>query len=169
MMMRIPPYYKQAGWQRFFAGIIIGILIGWFFFLYEFGAVQEKLVTQIKKQESTIEAQKETIEILRSDQDELNKENLKKLTIQEVKVYFKNDKDLKLSELSTHELRIQIENELKAVKNKNIETISNTKELLFQAIENRDYEINDKSYQVTIDGYAIYTTLEIFVVIRLAD
>ncbi|OIJ18583.1 hypothetical protein BKP45_11800 [Anaerobacillus alkalidiazotrophicus] len=167
--MRIPPYYKKTGWQRFFAGIIIGILIGWFFFIYEFGAVQEKLVTEIKKQESTINAQVETIEILRSDQDELNKENLKKLTIQEVKVYFINDKDLKLSELSIHEFRLQIENELKAVKNKNIESVANTKELLIQAIENRDFNINEKSYRVTIKGWSIYTTLELFVEIRLAE
>ncbi|OIJ12590.1 hypothetical protein BKP37_13270 [Anaerobacillus alkalilacustris] len=167
--MRIPPYYKKTGWQRFFSGIIIGILIGWFFFIYEFGAVQEKLVTEIKKQESTINAQKETIEILRSDQDELNKENLKKLTIQEVKVYFINDKDLKLSELSVHEFRLQIENELKAVKNKNIELVANTKELLIQAIENRDFIINEKRYRVTIKGWSIYTTLELFVEIRLAE
>lgn len=168
-MMRVPPHYKQAGWQRFFAGIIIGMLIGWFFFIYEFGNVQEKLVTEIKKQESTIKEQKESIEILRSDQDALNKENLKKLTIQEVKVYFKNDKDLKLSELSTHELRSAIENELKAVKNKNIETVANAKELLFQTIENTIFIVNEKKYQVTIKELYLFTKLELFVEIKIAN
>ncbi len=167
--MRIPPYYRRPGWQRFFAGMVIGMLIGWFFFIYQFGIVQEKLVNEIKKQEVTIKDQKDTIDILRSDQDELNKENQKKLTIQEVKIYFKNDKDLKLSELSIHELRSAVENELKAVKNKNIETVANTKELLFQTLENTTYEINDKRYQVTVKELYLFTTLEVFVEIRLAQ
>lgn len=167
--MRIPPYYKKPGWQRFFSGIIIGMLIGWFFFIYQFGIVQEKLVNQIKKQEITIKEQRDDIEILRSDQDELNKENQKKLTIQEIKVYFKNDKELKLSELSLHELRSKVENELKSVKNKNIETVATTRELLYQMIENTTYVINDKRYQVTVKDVWVYTTLEIFVDIRIAD
>ncbi|WNF36043.1 hypothetical protein RJD24_16540 [Bacillaceae bacterium IKA-2] len=168
-MMRIPPHYKRAGWQRFFAGIIIGMIFGWFFFIYEFGIVQEKLVTEIKKQESTIKDQLDTIEILRSDQDEVNKDNLKKLTVQEVKVYFKNNKDLKLSELSIHELRSAIENELKSVKSKNIETIASSKYLLFQTIENKTFVINNKRYQVTIKELYLFTTLELFVVIHLAE
>ncbi|OIJ11013.1 hypothetical protein BKP35_12735 [Anaerobacillus arseniciselenatis] len=167
--MRIPPYYKKPGWQRFFSGMIIGMLIGWFFFIYQFGIVQEKLVNEIKKQEITINDQKDTIEILRSDQDELNKENQRKLTIQEIKVYFKNDKELKLSELSIHELRSKVENELKAIKNKNIETVANTKELLYQTLENTTYEVNDKKYQVTVKDVWAYTTLEVFVEIRLAN
>lgn len=168
-MMRIPPHYMRSRWQRFFAGMIIGMIFGWGFFLYEFGTVQEKLVTQIKKHESTIKDQKQSIEILRSDQDEMNKDNLKKLTVQEVKVYFKNDKDLKLSELSIHELRSAIENELKSVKSKNIETIANSKDLLFQTLENKTFVINDKRYQVSVKELYLFTTLEIFFVIRLAE
>lgn len=169
-MMRIPPpYYQRAGWQRFFAGMLIGMLIGWFFFIYEFGIVQEKLVTEIKKQESTIKDQKQTIEILRSDHDEINKENLKKLTVQELKVYFKNDKDLKLSELSIHELRSAIENELKGVLSKNIETVANSKDLLFQTVENKIFVINKKRYQVTVKELYLFTTLELFCTIRIAD
>ncbi|RXI98752.1 hypothetical protein DS745_19640 [Anaerobacillus alkaliphilus] len=167
--MRIPPYYKQAGWQRFFAGVIIGMIIGWFFFIYEFGEVQEKLVTKIKMQEATIKNQKDTIEILRSDKDELNKENQKKLTVQEVKVYFKNDKAFRLSELSTHDLRSQIEKELSAVLNRNIESVAESKDLLYQSIENKVFEVNDKRYHVVVRDFVLYTKLQVFVEIRLAD
>ncbi|UTW68875.1 hypothetical protein KHA80_16285 [Anaerobacillus sp. HL2] len=62
-----------------------------------------------------------------------------------MKVYFKNDKDLKLSELSTHELRSAIENELTTVKNKNIETVANAKNYYFQTIENTIFTVNDKN------------------------
>ncbi len=167
--MRIPPFYKQAGWQRFFAGVIIGMLIGWFFFIYEFGEVQEKLVTKIRMQEATIKNQKDTIEILRSDKDELNKENQKKLTVQEVKVYFKNDKLFKLSELSTHDLRSQIEKELSAVLNRNIESVAESKDLLYQSIENKVFEVNEKRYHVIVRDFVLYTKLQVFVEIRLAD
>lgn len=168
-MMRIPPYYRKPGWQRFFAGIIIGMVIGWFFFIYQFGTVQEKLVTEIKMQETTIKEQKRNIEILRSDKDELNKENQKKLTVQEVKIYFKNDKALKLSELSLHELRSQIEHELTPIMNKPIETVSNASDLLHQTIQNKTYTVNDKRYHVIIKEVHLYTTLQLFVEIRLAD
>lgn len=167
--MRIPPYYRQAGWQRFFSGIIIGMIIGWFFFIYQFGSIQEKLVTEIKMQQAIIKDQKRDIEVLRSDKDELNKENQKKLTVQEVKVYFKNDKELKLSELSLYELRSQIENELTPVKNKNIEAVANARELLYQTIQNKTYTVNEKRYHVIVKELHLYTTLEIFVEIRLAD
>ncbi|MCT8137390.1 hypothetical protein H1D32_06295 [Anaerobacillus sp. CMMVII] len=167
--MRIPPYYRKPSWQRFFAGLIIGIIIGWFFFIYQFGNIQEKLVTEIKVQEAIIDDQKRNIEILRSDKDELNKENQKKLTVQEVKVYFKNDKALKLSELSIYELRSQIENELTPVINKNIETVSNTSELLQQTIQNKTFTVNEKKYHVIIRELHLYTTLELFVEIRLAN
>lgn len=168
-MVRIPPYYQKPGWQRFFAGVIIGSIIGWFFFIYEFGEVQEKLVTKIKMQEATIDEQKRAIEILRSDKDELNKENQKKLTVQEVKVYFKNDKALKLSELSIYELRSAIEKELTPIINKNIETVANTKDLLYQSVENKVFEVNDKRYRVIVKETIIFTKLELFVEIRLAN
>lgn len=166
--MRIPPYYKKPGWQRFFAGMILGFIFGWFFFIYEFGSVQERLVTEIKKQEAIIKDQKNNIEILRSDKDELNKENKKKLTVQEVKVYFKNEKALKLSELSIYELRSQIEAELTPIINKNIETVTNTKDLLFQTIQNKTYLVNEKRYHVIVRELYLHTTLELFVEIRLA-
>ncbi len=35
--MYIPNYKKHRGWLRFFAGILIGALIGWGFFLAEYG------------------------------------------------------------------------------------------------------------------------------------
>ncbi len=166
-MVHFPPYYRRPGWQRFFAGVILGMFIGWLFFLYQFGAVHEKLVVEIKKQQAIIQKHETTINILQSDQNERNEENKKKLTVQEVKVYFQNDHAVKLNELTLHELRSAIENELKSVKNKNIETVSNSKDLLKQTIENKTFVINEKKYQITINELHLYTTLEIYVNIIL--
>lgn len=166
-MMRIPPYYKQAGWQRFFAGVILGMLIGWLFFLYQFGAVHEKLVVEIKKQQSVIKKHETNIEILQSDQKERNEENKKKLTVQDVKVYFKNEQAVKLNELTLHELRSAIENEIKSIKNTNIENVANSKDLLIQTIENKLFIINDKKLQVTVKELYLFTTLELYVEILL--
>lgn len=52
--MRIPPYYRNSHWQRFFAGMAIGGIISWFIFLYIFGEWQEKYSMEISKQEETI-------------------------------------------------------------------------------------------------------------------
>ncbi|MFC5712767.1 sporulation membrane protein YtrI [Thalassorhabdus alkalitolerans] len=159
--MRIPPYYKHPGWQRLFAGFVIGALFGWGFFLYEFGAIHEKLIIDLKKQQLTIEAQQETIEMLRSEEKKLNEENEKKLTIQEILVYFTNEEKIRLSELTLHELRQQIENELKGIKNSDIESVVTNKELMIKTIENKEFLVGEHLYHVKVEQIYMYTTLEL--------
>lgn len=166
-MMRIPPYYKQASWQRFFAGVVIGMLIGWFFFIYLFGNAYDRLIIDYKKQEATIKEQEEKIQFLRSDQEEKNKENERKLTIQEIKVFFNNEKDLKLNELTLHELRSSIESELTAIRKQNIATVASSRHLLIQTLENKIFTVNDKKYQIIVKELYLFTTLELYVDIQI--
>ncbi len=44
--MHIPPYYKRPSFQRFFAGICIGTIIGYLIFIYMFGELQEKWIEE---------------------------------------------------------------------------------------------------------------------------
>ncbi|MBB5172732.1 sporulation membrane protein YtrI [Texcoconibacillus texcoconensis] len=161
--MRIPPFYNDSTWQRFFAGIVVGMIIGWLFFLYNFGNVHEKLVLEINKQKSTIENQEETIDILQRDQEEINEEAKKNLTVQDIKITVVNEEDIKLSELTLHELKANVEHELEIVRNKNIETVANTKELLLKAVENKTFVVNENRYKLNIEQLFLFTTLEIFV------
>lgn len=167
--MRIPPYYRRPGWQRFFAGIMMGALGGWAFFLFQFGAVHEELVIEINKQRIQIEDQKEQIDILRSEEKKRNEENEKKLTIQETKINFTNEKKLRLNELALYELKQQVDDEVKFLKNKNIESVVEGKELIKKAIENKTYKIGDNEYRLHIEEMYIYTSLELHIKINLRD
>ena len=46
--MRVPPYARDPGWQRFFAGAAIGAIVSWIVFSQIFGILQEKQVRQLK-------------------------------------------------------------------------------------------------------------------------
>ena len=164
--MRIPPYYKRPGWQRFFAGVIIGMIIGWTFFIYNFGMVHEKLVTEIKKQQSTIEAQMKTIDVLRSDQKKLNEENEKRLTIQDIEIYFTNERNMKITELTVYELKQQALGELEFIKNKDIATIAKTRDLMIKTIENKVFLVEDNKFQLKLAELYLYTTLELYMKIE---
>ncbi len=62
VIVRIPPFYERTSWRRFFAGVIIGVLIGWFFFIYQYGQVYEGLMMRISKQETVIDNQQKRID-----------------------------------------------------------------------------------------------------------
>ncbi|MGO4888698.1 sporulation membrane protein YtrI [Anaerobacillus sp. MEB173] len=164
--MRVPPYYQRPGWQRFFAGVVIGMLIGWLFFLYNFGTVHEKLINQIKMQQLEIDELNRDIEILLSDKEKLNKENQKKLTIQKIDVSFTNEKQLKLNELTLYELRKLAEDELSFLINNDIESASKTKEAMIRTIENKTFIIGDHHYQLKVEQLYLFTTLELYMKIK---
>ncbi|MFZ4450653.1 sporulation membrane protein YtrI [Salibacterium aidingense] len=159
--MRIPPYYRRPGWQRFFAGVVIGGLVGWAFFLFQFGDVHEELVIEINKQRLQIEEQEEQIEVLRSEERKRNEENEQKLTIQEIDLQFTNEEKAKLNELALYELKQQAEGEVKFLNGKNIESVVEGKDLIKKAVENKVYDVGDKEYRLDIVEMHIYSTLEL--------
>ncbi|SDZ54678.1 hypothetical protein SAMN05421736_116115 [Evansella caseinilytica] len=167
--MRIPPLYQDKSWQRFFAGFIIGMLIGWLFFLYHFGMVHEKLIMEIKEQQTTITNQEDRIENLTKEQDQKNEEMKKSLTVQEITITFTNEKEVKLSELTLQELRGSIEGELELIRNKNIETVASSKELLLKSVENKVFIIGDKKYRLIIEQLILFTELEMYLRIESAE
>ena len=167
--MRIPPPYHDKSWQRFLAGFFLGLIFGWVFFLYHFGHVHEKLIMEINKQKITIASLEETIETLKENQDEHSEQLKKHITVQDVLITFFNEKDVKLSELTLHELRSSVENDLDAIRTKNIEEVSNSEELLIKAVENRRYVIGDKRYRLMVNRLVIYTTLKLNLRIEVAD
>ncbi|MBM7096456.1 MULTISPECIES: sporulation membrane protein YtrI [Alteribacter] len=167
--MRVPPFYHDKSWQRFFAGVILGMLIGWLFFLYNFGYVHEHLRMEIGKQRSLIESHEKTIEILRKDSDEQNKQLQQMLTVQEIKINFLNESEVNLSELTLFELKGAVESELELVRNKSLENVHLSKEVLKKAIENKRYGINEKYYQLKIENTTIYSVLELDISIHAAE
>ncbi|MDG5786988.1 hypothetical protein QA612_05745 [Evansella sp. AB-P1] len=167
--MRIPPFYHEKSWQRFFVGFILGMIFGWVFFLYHFGLVHDKLIMDINELKTTIVKQENTIETLRKEDNERNEEMKKNLTVQDIKIEFTNEDDVNLSELALHELRGAVENLLESVRNQNIETVAISKDFLESTVENKTFGINDKEYQLRMEKLILFTTIEMNLRIETAE
>nr|WP_309099682.1 sporulation membrane protein YtrI [Fredinandcohnia onubensis] len=169
LIMRVPPYHQKPGWQRFFAGVAIGALISWFVFLFQFGVLQEDQIQLITKQESKIKNLEDDKDILIDDIKKLNSENKNKLKIQDFNVEFANRKKVELSSLDLHHMKTAVIEDLNTLIGQDIQTLSKNKDLLFRTIENRNYELGDKTYKLKIHTVFVDTTLEISLNIELVN
>lgn len=165
--MRMPPYFSRPAWQRFFAGMAIGGIISWFFFLYIFGEWNEKYSKEIKKQREEIADLKNDIKIWQEDYKELNKLNSQKLIVQEIKVKIQNSDKYKLDSFSVFEIEDEIKEDIKMMSAKDIETVFNSSDLIVRTIENKVFKVNDKRFRAEVKQMKIYTTLSIKVNIML--
>ncbi|MBD8068960.1 sporulation membrane protein YtrI [Bacillus sp. PS06] len=167
--MRIPPFYQRASWQRFFGGIVIGALISWFVFIFQYGVFQEKQVKIITKQQDRITNLEQNLETLMENNSKLNEENKSKLKIQDFKVQLVDAEKFNLAPLQIHKITDDVLKELNHLIAMDIESLTKNKELLRKAIENKPYEIDDKIYKLQL--YAVYfdTTLELSLKITLAN
>ncbi|SDB83420.1 sporulation membrane protein YtrI [Shouchella lonarensis] len=159
--MLVPRYKKHRGWLRFFAGIALGIFIGWGFFVTEYGASYDQFSTDLSRQESEISFLKQENTRLIEDIRLQNEENANKLVIQKVSVSIINSDKHRLSQLHLYELKQQVLQELVELQGVNIETIEHVKDVLRGAIENKTYEVNGTKYTLVMRSVYVYTTLQI--------
>ncbi|MDQ0270103.1 sporulation membrane protein YtrI [Cytobacillus purgationiresistens] len=169
--MRIPPYYRKPSWQRFFAGMAIGAVISWCIFVYIYGEWQEKYSLEIRSQKDTIEELTDEKKIWQEEFKKLNKENQKLLTVQEIIVKITNDDEAvskyKLDLYSLYETEDKVREDISMMIAKDINTVSQSSELIKRIIENKTHQLNGKRYRVKIKSMVIYTTLTIKVEIML--
>ncbi|MEH7379675.1 sporulation membrane protein YtrI [Bacillus sp. JJ1533] len=166
-LMRVPPYYQKPGWQRFFAGVVIGALISWIVFLFQFGVLQDNQIKKITQQEDEIKDLQKSKEILIEDAKKVNEDNKNKLKIQDFEVTFANRKKVELSSLDLHHIKTAVIEDLNTLIGHDIQTLSKNRELLYKTIENRDFEVNDKTYKLKVHSVFVDTTLEISLTIEL--
>lgn len=165
--MRIPPYYHRPEWQRFLAGMAIGGIISWFIFLYIFGEWQEKYSKQIKKQKEDIADLENDKKIWQEEFKLLNKMNQQKLTVQEINIKIKNSDKYKLDLFSVYELEDDLNEDIKTMKAKDLETVYKSRDLIKKIIENKVLKVNEKRFRAEVKEMVIYTTLSIQVEIML--
>jgi hypothetical protein len=163
--MRVPPYYRKPGWQVFFAGAAIGAVISWLIFLYMFGIQQENQFKKIDQQQDLIHQLKREISIWEEDNEKLNEQNEKKLTIQEIRVSVINDKINNLDHLSIAQAEDSIKGDLAILISKDVETVFKGKSLLKKSIENKILEINKKRYKLAVTEIFFYT--DMYIEVRL--
>jgi len=162
--MRIPPLYRDPTWQRFFAGCAIGIIIGFCYFILLHGIAQERQIDKILEQETIIENLKKDIQTLREDNEKENEELAKQLTVQDVKVTIDKGK-FSLNHLIKLDLENAISSQLNILVNKNIESVADQHQLIFQAVEGHTYSVEDKAYSFKVKSLVIYSTVKITVLL----
>ncbi|WP_153123948.1 sporulation membrane protein YtrI [Peribacillus tepidiphilus] len=164
--MRIPPYYKNPLWQRFFSGVALGTIISWVVFLYLYGNMQERQAQLIHAQREEIKDLNLKNEVWENEYKALNEQNEQKLTVQDISVHITNDKIYNLDPLSVTEAQEAIKDDLSSLIAKDIETVYKGKDLLQKSIENKIIEINKKRYRIIVSEIMFFTTLTIEVKIR---
>lgn len=159
--MRVPPYHQVRGWRRFFAGAVIGGMIGWLVFLYMFGVMQEKQIQKIMDQRKAIKYMEKKLEIWEADYQKLNEETEKKLKIQEIQITILNGGTYNLDHLSIAEAEDAIRVDLASLIAKDVETIYNGRSLLKKSIENKILDINKRRYKLDVAEIFFYTNMKI--------
>jgi hypothetical protein len=159
--VRIPPYYRQPSWQRFFAGMVIGGAISWCIFIYIFGVWQEKHTALIDKQSEEIVDLMEEKKIWQEEYKEINKRTIEQLTIQKINIKITNWEKYKLDLLSVSEIEDSVKDDISLMIAKDIETVYKSKELIKKIIQNKPVKINDKRYKLKVREMVIFTTLSI--------
>ncbi|RYL93791.1 sporulation protein [Sporolactobacillus sp. THM7-4] len=154
--MRIPPYYKMPDWQRFLAGCVIGLLIGFSIFLFLYGTAQEKQINKIREQKAEIEILKEQKKILIESEERKNEDLEKKLTVQEIEIYIS---DHHMDEATKAELENAVADELHSIVNHSIESVADNRELIEKAIERKPLIVSDITYHFKVKSMVIFSTV----------
>ncbi|MBF0706260.1 MULTISPECIES: sporulation membrane protein YtrI [Bacillales] len=168
--MRVPQIYSRKGWQRFLAGLSVGVIFGWLFFLMLFGIMYEKQITTIKEQKIEISDLKTQNQTLLDDQVNYNNKEIEKtLLVKKIEVTFEKDNDLPLNSLTRHELKKEIQTELNDLLNKDLGAISRTRSFIIQSLENKTLMIDNIKYGFKVKQFILWTTVEVVLTIELVQ
>ena len=166
--MRVPPIYSRKGWQRFLAGLSVGIIFGWLFFLMLFGIMYEKQITTIKEQKIEIYDLKTQNQTLLDDKKSYDNNDIEKtLLVKNIQVSFEKDKDLPLNSLTQHELKKEIQNELNDLLNKDLGAVSRTRSFIIKSLENKTLTVDNIKYGFQVKEFVLWTTVEVVLTIEL--
>lgn len=166
--MRVPQVYTRKGWQKFLAGLSVGVIFGWLFFLMLFGIMYEKQITTIKEQKIKISDLKTQNRTLLDDEKNYDNEDIEKtLLIKGIVVTFDKEQDLSLNSLTKHELKKAVQDELNDLLNKDLGSVAHTRSFIIKSLENKTLLINDIEYGFEVKQMIVYTTVEVVLSIRL--
>ncbi|MEN1968234.1 sporulation membrane protein YtrI [Lentibacillus sp. N15] len=161
--MHIPPYHKQASWQRFFVGALIGGVVAYCVFAYMYNTMYERLLEYNQQLKSQVTELRNQNDALLEDKKDLDEKNKEKLTVESIEVTIANDQELKLSQLVVYQMEEIIKEEIKHVVGKEVSVVSESDQLLTGTIENKEFAIDDFSYHFTVTRLTIAKTIKISV------
>lgn len=162
--MRVPQNQQTPGFQRFIAGLILGMILGWVFFVALSGVAQDRQLTKIQEQKGAIEQLKGQLRTWQEDSAEKNKKLEQKLTVQEIQIDITNKQKADIGKLEISELKGEVQDQLSSTLLKqNIETVAANKKLVVQSVENKTYTIEKNKYRLKVKSLVIYSTIELTV------
>lgn len=164
--MRIPPYYHDPGWQRFFAGIVLGAIIGFAVFVFLNGVAQERQLQIIAQQKLQINELEKARRILMEEEEKQNEELEKKLTVQSITIKIDKNPKILLDGIKELEIKETILEQLLPLIGNDIESVASNRGLIFNAINNKSFPIEDKVYYVKVRSVTIYSDLQLHVVVE---
>ncbi|MEA3320885.1 MAG: hypothetical protein U9Q88_12830 [Bacillota bacterium] len=157
--MRVPPYNRDPGWQRFFSGVVLGAIIGWLIFMLMYGVTLEKNIGDLIKYKEEVRSYKNRIHILTEDNDKL-KEEKDQLKIEDFKISIINHEKYMLNSFSRSSIIARITEDLNDQVSRDVASIKDNRQLLIKVIENKSYTLDDKQYYFEVDFLYIDTTIE---------
>jgi len=163
--MHIPPYHKRKSWQRFFVGLFCGGFIAYFILIYMYGAMYEELLEENFQFNEAMNDLKKQNEVLLQDQTDLNAP----LTVNEIEIIIDNPEAVKLDSLLVSQLKGLIKQEIGHLIGVEVNTISESNQLLISAVENKNFKVDETTYQFTISMLIIHSTLKLTVETRLLN
>lgn len=166
--MHIPPYYKKESWQRFFIGAFFGGVIAYFIVIYMYGHMYEALLEKNMTLQSELNDVKKQNESLLETNEDLDEQSKEPITVEEINIDISNKEELKLDTFTIHKIEELIKHDVDHLVGQDVNTVSNSERLLESAIENKEYEIDDFSYDLKIIKLTISTHVKITVQAELA-
>lgn len=159
--MHIPPYHKKLSWQRFLIGVCAGGVIAYIIFMYMHGIMYEKLLAENLQLRSEVHELQSKNESLLQDKKDMDEAVKKPLTIETIEISIYNHEQMDLDRLATHQLKELIKEEVNHIIGKEVETISESDQLLITTIENKPFTIDDFTYYFDIYTLTIAETVKI--------
>ena len=167
--MHVPRYHKKPGWQRFLVGIFFGALISYWVVLYMYGTMYERLLEENSEIQEKLEDAENKVLALEKDKADLNEKSKQKITVEEIDLEILNATDLKIDHLLQLQLESLVKEEIKNIIGKDIQSIGESYSLLFSAIENKTFQVDDFTYYFVMESLVIAPTVRIIVKAKISN
>ncbi|MFC4556672.1 sporulation membrane protein YtrI [Virgibacillus kekensis] len=165
--MHIPPYHRKPSWQRFLVGTFIGAILSYFIFVYMHGNIVEGLLAENKELDSQITELKKKNETLTKDNE--NKQSNEPVTVEEIEIEILNREELRLNRLTVLDLVGLIKEEIDHIIGEDISTLAENDRLLKSTIQNKDFQLDDFTYNFSVETLTISRTVKIEVEAEISN
>lgn len=161
--MHIPPYFKKRHWQWLIIGLCFGASISYALFIFMYGVMYEKLLEENFQLITEVTELEERNKALLQDQQQLDEQKMKLMTIDSIDIHLENAEQMGFDRLAVLQLKELIKREVSHIIGKDIESISDSDELLVKIIENKPFKVGDFFYYFQVIRLTIGNKVKISV------